>query len=201
MNALRKLAAFIAAKRQYIAQVVAGQSIWATSSWLYDNPLYITAVAVYGPLKGGALMTFGSLVICWGMVLWYNKKGVDWLGIGAVDSLREISLTYTEKLTAWRADSFTGKILFVVFYIPIRVLLALTRIANHKKHGDIAAFFILSIFTDPFMTTAYLRHGVYGPMQKKEWAIFFGSVLFSNFYWILRTTAVVEIAKAIWNVL
>lgn len=67
--------------------------------------------------------------------------------------------------------------------------------------GDTLAFFILSIWEDPFITTAYLRHGRTTGLTANDFAIFFASVVFSNGYWILRTTAVIEIAKIVWHFL
>jgi len=199
MSTARTIAAFIAARRKEIATVAIGQSIWTLIGWFYNNPLYIAAIAIYGPLAGGALMTLGSLVICLGMILWYNKHGVDWLGVGAVDAIRKLVLHYAEKLAAWRSDSLFGLLLFAVFYLPIRLLLGVARLANHPTWGDATAFVLLSIFEDPFTTTAYLRHGDYGPMTKRDWSIFAGSMLLSNGYWILRTTVVIELALAIWR--
>lgn len=190
-----------ATRRQYFTQVAVGHSLWAGISWAYDNPLYIAAVVIYGPLVGGGMMTAGSLLICWGMLLWYNKQGTDWLGVGAVDSLRELSLCYTKKLAAWRADSLGGKALYGMFNLPIRLLLLIAKLANHPKHGEVAAFVLLSIFFDPFITTAYLRHGRYGPMRWRERAIFFGSVLFSNAYWIARTSIIIELALAVFRLI
>jgi hypothetical protein len=194
---MNKWVAFIAAKRQYIARVAAGQFIWAAISWIYNNPLYIAAVAWYGPVVGGGVMTIGSLIICWGMVLWYNRKGVDWLGVGAADSVRDLAANYAEKLSAWRASSLSGQALYLMFVLPIRSLVLLTRLAKHKTYGDVVAFLLLSILLDPFITISYLRHGVYGSMSKREWAIFFASVLLSNGYWIVRTTIIIEIFTAV----
>lgn len=201
MNAARTVASFIATKRKEIATVALGQGIWSITSWFYNNPLYIAAIAIYGPLAGGALMTFGSLVICFGMLLWYNRHGVDWLGVGAVDAIRKLSLHYAEKLSTWRAASAFGLLLFILFYLPIRLLLAIARLANHKAWGDATAFVLLSVFEDPFTTTAYLRHGYYGPMTQRHWGIFAGSMLLSNGYWIVRTVVVIELALAIWHAL
>ena len=199
MNAAKKFVAFIAAKKKYLAQVALGQGIWATTSWLYDNPLYIAAIAIYGPIYGGGMMTLGSLAICLLTLIWYNRTGVDWVGVGAIDSIRALSLKYAEKLARWKPDSLVGMFLVLLFYIPIRIILFLTRLANHSKHGDVIAFVLLSILQDPFITTAYLRHGKYGSMKRRDWWIFFGSVVVSNGYWILRTTIIIEIALVLWK--
>lgn len=201
MTGTKQVVEFIKTKKKEIATVAMGQSIYSLLGWVYDNPLYIAAIVIYGPLGGGALMTFGSFVISLGLILWYNQRGVDWLGVAAVDSLRELSLHYAGRLVTWRADSILGKLLFVIFFLPIRLFLVLARLANHQKWGEPTAFVLLSIYEDPFVTTAYLRHGNYGPMMRKDWQVFVGSTFLSNGYWILRTTVVIEIALLIWNAL
>jgi hypothetical protein len=40
-----------------IGTIFVGHSLYAFSSWLFDNPLYILVIALYGPLWGGAVMT------------------------------------------------------------------------------------------------------------------------------------------------
>jgi len=199
MKVIRKFVAFIATHKDQIALIATGQGIMSVINWIYDNPLYIGVIAYLGPVVGGAVMTAGSLVICLGLILFYNKKGVDWLGVGALDAVREIALHYAKKLMGWRADSIIGKVMFFIFYLPIRLLFVIAHFANHKVWGDAVAFVLLSIFEDPFITTAYLRHGNYGKMKIRDWSIFFGSVVLSNGYWIFRTTVVIEVAKTIWK--
>jgi hypothetical protein len=213
---------------------VAGHGTWAAVSWVYNYPIYVSFVAWLGPIVGGGIMMLGSLVICFGMVVWYDRKKVDWLGVGAVDAVRELVLHYAEKLAtktsifveAMRIVMFiaTLTIVFIpkgfvdgsqvlaflagnklwiglsaVFFTPIRLILLLARLVNHKFWGDVIAFFLLSIFEDPFITTAYLRHGKFGNLGANDWTRFVASVAVSNGWWILRTTAVVEIARFVWK--
>ncbi|MDD2766264.1 MAG: hypothetical protein PHH40_00685 [Candidatus Moranbacteria bacterium] len=199
MKVMKKFVAFMATHKEQIALIATGQGVMSVINWLYDNPLYIGVIAYFGPVVGGAMMTAGSLVICLGLILFYNKKGVDWLGVGALDAVKEISLEYAKKLVEWRSDSIFGKIAYFVFYLPIQLIFILAHLVNHKVWGGVVAFVLLSIFTDPFVTTAYSRHGNYGPMKVRDWVVFFGSVVLSNGYWIFRTTVVIEVAKAIWK--
>ena len=53
------------------------------------------------------------------------------------------------------------------------------------KKSDPVVFLFSSIRSDPFVTTAYLRHGTFKGMTRKDWKIFIGSLLFSNAYWTL----------------
>jgi hypothetical protein len=195
----KKFAAFIVAKKDRIKTIATGYGLYSFASWFYDNPLYIAVIAIYGAVVGGIIMTLGSFVISYGLILWYNYRKVDWLGVDAVDSFRELLLHYAKKLAEWRADKIFGKILFVLFFLPIRILLVVGHLANHKKWGDAVAFVLLSIFEDPFVTTAYLRHGNYGQMKQHDWMIFIGSTILCNGYWILRTVVVIEVFKAVWE--
>jgi hypothetical protein len=38
---------------------------------------------------------------------------------------------------------------------------------------------------DPFITTAYLRHGKFSGMTKRDWTIFMSSLILGNAYWTL----------------
>ncbi|MDD3487720.1 MAG: hypothetical protein PHF35_05125 [Candidatus Moranbacteria bacterium] len=195
---LKKAAAKIAAlgnffRRQWkkIATVIAGHGIYSLIGWVYDNPLYIAVVAYFGPLRGGILMTIGSLTICFGFLFYYREKQVNWLGYDALDDLKERGIGYAEKLKGWREGK---KILVaVIFFLPAMIFRIFMWCM--KVGGDVIAFFVLCILEDPFITTAYLRHGVCNGLRKKDLVIFILSVLVSNGYWIARTTAIVEVAR------
>ena len=51
--------------------------------------------------------------------------------------------------------------------------------------GDVVAFFALSLRFDPFVTTAYLRHGQFNGLSPRDWRIFLASVVVSNAAWAL----------------
>ena len=184
-------------KSSIVPQPDTQELIYSSIGWIYDNPLYMSVIALFGPVIGGGLMTLGSLIISFFLILWYNQRKVDWIGVNAIDALKELSLRYVEKLAELRTDSFIGTLFFIVGYIPIRVVLSALRFANHRIYGNVMAFILLSIFEDPFITTAYLRHGYYGLMTHRDWLIFFASVILSNGYWVLRTTAVIQLAQAL----
>ncbi len=129
----------------------------------------------YMPLSFSALVLWLVDKIVW---LWLDTEKITVLRVRCVEKLRE------------------GKraLFAVVFFIPanlFRLLMWLLRVG-----GDVIAFFALCIWEDPFITTAYLRHGRCDGLTKRDLLIFFASVLVSNGYWIARTYAVVEVAKA-----
>lgn len=61
--------------------------------------------------------------------------------------------------------------------------------------GDIAAFFVLSIYFDPFITTVYLRKESFGRLKCREWTIFIASAVISNGWWTIRTYIIIVFAK------
>lgn len=163
----KKIAAKLAANKKKIATIFVGHGLYGVVSWIYDNPLYIATIAKFGAITGGAIMTLGSLIICFGMLFYYRNKNVNWLGYDVAAKALGEHINVRGKVFA--------------------------------RFGDVVAFVALSIWEDPFITTAYLRHGYSNGFRGKDYAVFFGSVLFSNSYWILRTTAIIEIAKYVWH--
>lgn len=190
-----RMTLFISEKKELMKTIGLGQLIYSVIGWIYNNPLYMAVIALCGPFVGGGLMTLGSLLICLFLILWYNHRKIDWLGVNAIDSIKILTFRYVAMLAEWRTESFIGKVLLIICYIPIQIILSILRLANHRTYGDIIAFFLLSIFEDPFVTTAYLRHGYYEQMVSRDWLIFFGSVILSNGYWIFRTTAIIQLAQ------
>jgi hypothetical protein len=173
-----------------IRTIFVGHSLYALTSWLFNNPLYILVIALYGPLWGGAVMTALSLTLCFLILTYYLRMRIDWLGVEVIEAVKKSGPAWVRcletraykknwtRIVAGYVTHFPSKILFFIFWA--------------LKKGDIPAFFALSLFEDPFITTAYLRHGSFKSLGRKDWLIFGGSVLVSNGYWILRTSVIVE---------
>ena len=119
-------------------------------------------------------MSVGALIINIITLRYYLKNGKDWIGVDILDEIRE--------------NGSNKKSLFLKV---VSLLL--------KKGGDKLAFLVLSCGTDSFITTAYLRHGDFGPLQKKDFAIFLASTFASCLYWIIRNSLIVEAAKYLWQ--
>jgi len=62
--------------------------------------------------------------------------------------------------------------------------------------GRWAEFLFLSLKWDPFITTAFMRAGTgqYDGMSRKDWKIFWLSVLVANLWWILVIYTGISIA-------
>lgn len=58
------------------------------------------------------------------------------------------------------------------------------------RQSDPVLFVILSVWTDPFITTIAMRHGhwQFNGLSKRDWKIFIGSVLVGNLEWIIVLT-------------
>jgi hypothetical protein len=141
------------------------------SNFVFDYVLYPTVVYKFGVLIGGALMTLLSFLICLILLQFYDWAKHDWLGIEAIKNIKE-----------YKGDKRIGQFTSWVM-----------------KKGDSIAFLFLSLRFDPFITTAYMRHGKYNGMSKRDWKIFTGSLLISNVYWTLACYMGITVFEWAWK--
>ncbi|MFZ2634556.1 MAG: hypothetical protein WA081_08265 [Desulfosalsimonadaceae bacterium] len=139
------------------AELAVGLTVNQLTVWAFDFFLYPFVIYEFGVIKGGMVMTFLSFLACIGSLRFYDWSKRDWLGIETIKGVRE----YNGEKSIGR---FTSWIL---------------------KKSNAVVFLFLSIKFDAFITTAYMRHGKYNGMGKREWGIFMGSLLISNIYWTL----------------
>jgi hypothetical protein len=69
------------------------------------------------------------------------------------------------------------------------------------QKSDPFVFLFLSIKEDPFITTAYLRHGKFSGMSRRDWKIFMGSLLVGNAYWTLACFMGITLVEWGWKVI
>lgn len=168
--------------RKKIGLVAVGHGVKQVEEFLFDWLLYGVVVgytttvygAVWGSLWGFLIMTPLSALVCWLYIKFYDFAKIDWFGFEAIKEYKK----------EFEGEGFWKR---------------LTR--RIVRMGDVPAFFILSIHGDPFWTTVYLRrhNQQYQGLTKRDWYIFFGSVLFSNAYWTLRWAVIIEVAVYVWN--
>lgn len=146
-------------QRIRLAELSIGLTAISFSNYLFDYLLYPFVIYQAGILKGGIVMTFLSFIVCILIMKFYDWSKRDWLGIEAIKEIK----TYkgTRKI-----GRFTSWIM---------------------KKSDPVIFLFLSIKFDPFITTAYMRHGAnqFNGMSKRDWKIFISSLILSNAYWTL----------------
>lgn len=140
--------------------------------WGFDYVLYPFVIWYLGPIAGALVMTLLSFLACYGTLRFYDWSKKDWLGIETVKSLKDWE-------SSTRLARFTSWIL---------------------KKGDPAALLFLSIHFDPFITTAYMRHGShrYNGLSNRDWKIFIGSLLIGNTYWTIAVFAGISIIEWLW---
>lgn len=172
-----------------ISQMMTGWGAWAFLNWWVDNPLYLLVIAHKGLVAGGIIMTVFTAAWNTAYVLfheYHKKRGVDWLGFDGIESMRhdlECRLNRSQ-----RPGSHGMMTLFL--FIPKGFLrLALWML----KKGDGFAFIALTIWTDSFVTLAYVRRGRSGKITGRDWGLFLLSTVISNAYWSIRSYGIVMI--------
>jgi hypothetical protein len=196
---LNGVLAFIAA--QYDKFIgIGGFTLYMYYSYFTDDLLWWFIVDKLGYISGNLVMSAVAFPhnLLWLLV--FNWYGFDWLGIKLMDRLRK-KLNRSNEASLWEGMSSWWTKLPLVFIIdlfkPWRLPIMIPAILLGK--GDRTAFWVLSIFTDSFVTTVYLRHGNFESIKKKDLKIFFTSTLISVIYWSFRNAFVVFLAKAAWN--
>lgn len=177
-------------------------------SWLFDNPLWLF-VELRWHSNGVRAMMLAALIINFGMLFYYRKKKVSWLGL---DVAADFMQKKTEKLTEIFFLLVSPKmlavfivaallspdyllVLQVVFYflVAFEILILATR-GLGTKWESIVAFFALSIWQDSFVTTAYLRRkDCSDGLKRKDYIIFFLSSVTSISYWAIRNGLIAEL--------
>lgn len=152
------------------AQWIMGVVSYKLLDYTFDYALYPWVIYKLGLVKGGLVMATLSLCSCLLTLRVYDWLKRDWLGIELVKALRNYDGT-----SRWRR--------------ALRWLL---------NRSDGVAFVALSLRFDPFITTAYLRHGSYNGLSSRDWRIFLGSVLLSNAAWALVCFGGVQALRRLW---
>lgn len=159
-----------------------GHTVKKLEEYLFDWVLYGTVVAwctytfgVYdGSIMAFVLMTPLALFVNTLWLAFYNWSKVDWFGLEAVREFEE-------------AARKGGRIARTAYAL--------------LKAGKVPAFFVLSIFGDPFLTIVYLRKkdSSYTKLSTRDRYVLIASALVSNAYWTLRWTVLIEIVKYVWE--
>lgn len=150
-------------------------SIGLTAKYLSDRAfdyfLYPFVIFNLGILKGGIVMTFLAFIANIITMTFYDWSKRDWLGIEAIKELK----TYSGNRMMRR---FTSWIL---------------------KRSSPVIFLFLTLRYDAFTTTAYLRHGKFNGMSKRDGTIFMGSLLLANIYWTLACYMGISLVERGWK--
>ena len=164
-----------------IGLVAIGHTAKRIEEYLFDWLLYGIVVlwcintwgSFWGSIVAFFIMAPVSALFCWIYILFYDWAKKDWFGF---ETLKELKETETTGLFG--------------------------RIFKRMLHwGNIPMFLVLSIYTDPFMVTVYFRNKAHEHrgLTRRDWKIFWASVVVSNAYWTLRWTVIFEVVRVLWN--
>ena len=182
----KRIVAFIAAQKKRIAVIGLGYTFGNIFDYVFNYGIYIPVVAMLGPIKGGVVMAIISASTCFLFIKFYDWLKQDWLGIEVAKEATEYGPT---RIRNFNVTSRIGKFLWWPFSRIILVILWAI------KRGGIVAFFALSMYTDPFVATVYFRKESFSGLKKRDWMIFFASLLVGDLYWTLRTVLIIFLAK------
>jgi hypothetical protein len=176
-----RIGGWLAENKKRISIIAIGHTAKRLEEILFDWFLYGSVIAVctttwglaWGSLAGFAIMAPLSALGCLAYIKFYDWAQRDWFGFEAVKQLRDDAVP----------DGWFRRLLHRIVRL-----------------GNVPAFFMLSVYGDPFMVTVYLRRGAcwYGNLSRRDWIVFWASVLVSNGYWSLRWAVVVELVMFFW---
>jgi len=163
------LVKFLVKEKKRLGILGVGYFVNESIDFVFNYILYPFVIWKMGILGGGAVMTILSFLICYLIMIFYDWAKKDWLGIETIKGLKE-----------YNGKSIVGKFTSWIM----------------KKSDPILLIF-LSIQFDPFITTAYMRHGAhqYSGMSKRDWKIFMSSLVIGNAYWTVVAFAGVSIIE------
>jgi hypothetical protein len=203
MNGFGKAANIAAFVKKY-KKVIIGQGIWTIASWIYDNSIWWLAELIWG-FAGVVIMMIGAVLINFSVLLYYRRRKVSWLGWDQGAEALKRKEQWLSK-NAVRICIFATVAISTVLHIPneipweiipisavVAVIAAgLAMFLKVRVAEDIFALFFLSITEDPFIATAYLRHGRNDGLETRDWVMFVSSSVISIGYWALRNGIAVE---------
>lgn len=175
-----------------IALLTSGWGLLSAFSWVYDNPIWLIVTASLGVVEGSIIMTLGAMILNFFFLSLYQKYEIDFLGVNGFAILKENGDKWAEKV-----HNHHNFLVRTIFWIPASFFCLLVWAV---RKNDALAFIALSIQTDSFITTAFLRGKVGGKLTQKDYVIFFSSTALSCLYWSLRNGVILAILKGGWEV-
>ncbi len=138
--------------------------------YFFDFFLYFIAIRQFGPIVGGGAVLFLGIAIDLYVLHLYDKSDRDMFGFEEIKKLRDY-----DGVNPWR--------LFI---------------SRTLKKGNIIAMFILAFYSNPCLTTIYMRPAgeKRRSMNIKDWVVFLVS-FFVDIGWIFIVYGFVLIEKII----
>lgn len=194
MSGFTKVAAYMAAFLRKHWGIITGAGMYHAFSWVFDNPIWI-AVEFKWQWKGVVAMMVIAFIINTVLFIYFSNKRTDFILWNFLDVFSEKESKYNKAYSEFvQKKSLWRRACFFVTYIPVRMaLLLLWCKKKYPQWADIAAFLILPIIEDPFITTMYLRHGYVNGIRMRDVGIYAASSIVSIGYWAARNAVIVEL--------
>lgn len=171
-----------------VAQVMSGWGLYQFFGIFYDYLLWGFIQYKFGIL-GSVGLSIGALAINLFLLRWYIRKKVDWLGVKILEDIKRDGYKWINKVLKYESRVARG-----FMYVPVKLFDFLLDILNKN---DIFAFFFLSIWQDPFITTAFLRHGKTGAIKRRDYSILLASTVVTSLYWTVFIGIILQIIKVV----
>ena len=176
-----------------VLQIVTGWGIYEIICIVYDYGIWLFLVEWLGEINGSLIASAGAFALNFSILTYYQKNGTDWLGVGILEQVKEYSDNWTSKLinhSDWYVRMST--------YVPVRFFKS---VVWSLKKNDFSAFVLLSCWKDSFVTTAFLRHGRFGKLEKRDYMIFITSTVIGCLWWSVFAIAILKILQFVWKVI
>jgi hypothetical protein len=170
--------------------VVSGWVIYEAYNSAFDFLLWPMIQNLYG-LWGIISLTVFALLNNLVLLLWYHKNRVDWLGVKAVEDMKEAGHVWAHKV----GDS-QNSIKKISLFLPAKILHFIIWLFHEN---DIFAFVTLSTWQDSFITTIFLRHGKFDRLNKRDYMIFVLSTILSCLVWSTIMQVAITGVKLTWG--
>jgi hypothetical protein len=140
-------------------------------------------------MAGAVAMSLGAVLTNFIVLHAYQRMGIDWLGVGILQTLQTRAHILADRLL--QQPSWRGALV----HLPARLLQFLPRLLRSRP----LAFLTLSSLGDSFLTTAYLRNGRFGPLERRDFWIFAWSSVISCAAWTLVNAGALTVLKTHWK--
>ena len=155
-------------------QVMSGWGLYEAYNFAFDFVIWPLLQAFYGFL-GVIILIIVALINNFIILLWYQRKKVDWFGVNVFEDLKTKGHLWVHEI-----DNHKNLVKKISLYIPAKILQFMIWLLNKN---DIFAFITLSVWQDSFITTIFLRHGRFDKLDKRDYIIFISSTILSCLGW------------------
>lgn len=176
-----------------IAHLATGWGLYTTWSWIFDNPVWIFVIGWYGFISGSIIMTFAAVANNFVFLILHQNDKAKWLGVNGLEILKEEGHQWADRL-----HKHNNIFIRIFFWIPAHLFKWLVKAI---RKNNILAFIALSVQTDSFIATAFLRGNVKGKLRNRDYLTFIASTILSCFYWSLRNGFILVVLFSVWELI